>query len=144
MWHCPKCDEKVEESFEVCWSCGTTRDGLEDPTFLTADEEGPIEEPPVDLDGPFDDPLADFAGTPMPELVECYMASNVIEAKFIADQLMEQGIPAVADHHDNNMSLGGMKSEMWGYGPKVRIRPEDAPRAQAWLAKYEERRKARP
>jgi hypothetical protein len=44
-----------------------------------------------------DDPLADFAGTPMPDLVECYMASDRIEAKFVADQLMEQGIPAIAD-----------------------------------------------
>jgi len=33
----------------------------------------------------------------MPDLVECYMASNTIEAKFVADQLMEQGIPAIAD-----------------------------------------------
>ena len=47
-----------------------------------------------------DDPLADFAGTPMPALVECYMAGNTIEAKFIADQLMEQGIPAIADRFE--------------------------------------------
>jgi hypothetical protein len=31
---------------------------------------------------------------------------------------------------------------MWGYGPKVRVRPKDLPRAQAWLEAYELRRKS--
>jgi hypothetical protein len=42
MWRCPKCRSKVDDSFEVCWSCGTTADGIEDPTFVTADEADPI------------------------------------------------------------------------------------------------------
>jgi hypothetical protein len=141
MWRCPRCETRVDDEFEVCWACGTSADGVEDPTFLTADEEGPIEEPPIDTEGPMEDPLADFAGTPMPELVECFMASNTIEAKFVADQLIEQGIPAVADHHDNNLWLGGWKPTMWGYGPKVRVRPEDLARAEEWLKGYRERRK---
>ena len=33
MWECKKCHESVEESFEVCWNCGTSRDGIEDPDF---------------------------------------------------------------------------------------------------------------
>jgi hypothetical protein len=32
---------------------------------------------------------------------------------------------------------------MWGYGPKVRVRSDDLPRAQAWLKAYEQRRKSR-
>jgi len=33
MWECLKCGEHVEDSFDVCWACGTSRDGIEDPTF---------------------------------------------------------------------------------------------------------------
>lgn len=45
MWKCQKCHEKQEESFEVCWSCGTSKEGVEDPTFARADEgEQPSED----------------------------------------------------------------------------------------------------
>ncbi len=67
----------------------------------------------------------------MPALVERYMAGNTIEAKFIADQLMEQGIPAIADKIDINLTMGGYQPQMWGYGPKDRVREDDLPRAQA-------------
>ncbi len=133
MWRCPKCRSKVEDSFDVCWSCGTTPDGVEDPDFITADDAEAIEEPTSELDPEqgFDDPLADFAGTPVPDLVACYMSSSTVEAKFIADRLMEEGIPAIADRQDINMVMGGLNPQMWGYGPKIRVRAEDLPRAQA-------------
>jgi hypothetical protein len=143
MWRCPKCHSKVADSFEVCWSCGTTRDGIEDPDFVTADSAGPIEDEEIPDATAFDDPRADFAGTPLPDLVECFMAENVVEAKFVADQLMEQGIPAIADKIDINMVMGGFKPAMWGYGPKVRVRQDDLFRAQAWLKAYQHRRKDR-
>jgi hypothetical protein len=38
MWQCQKCHEQVEDSFEVCWSCGTSKDGQEDRSFRRADE----------------------------------------------------------------------------------------------------------
>ena len=113
MWRCPKCRSKVDDSFEVCWSCGTTADGIEDPNFVTADEADPIPDEKIPEGTEVDDPLADFAGTPMPALVECYMAGNTIEAKFIADQLMEQGIPAIADKIDTNtMPIGTIQVEL--------------------------------
>src|SRR3954451_4209393 len=137
MWKCPKCRSKVDDSFEVCWSCGTTPDGVEDPDFVTADETDPIDGAPAARNDDLDDPLDDFAGTPWPELVECFMAANTIEAKFVADQLTGEGIPAIADRQDINMVMGGLQPQMWGYGPKVRIRPKDLARAQAWLEAYE-------
>jgi hypothetical protein len=143
MWTCPKCESKVDNSFDICWSCGTTPEGVEDPEFITADESDPIEDSPGDLKSDFDDSLEDFAGTPLPDLVECYMAGSTIEAKFVADRLMEEGIPALADRQDINMIMGGLQPQMWGYGPKVRIRPEDLPRARIWLADYEQRRKSK-
>jgi hypothetical protein len=39
--------------------------------------------------------------------------------------------------------MGGWRPTMWGYGPKVRVRPEDLSRAQAWLKSYEERKKSK-
>jgi hypothetical protein len=33
MWQCPKCGNPVEDNFDVCWSCGTSRGGVEDPAF---------------------------------------------------------------------------------------------------------------
>jgi hypothetical protein len=143
MWECPKCQSKVDDSFEVCWSCGTTIDGIEDPDFVTADDAEPIKDPVTDEEPELDDSLEDFAGVPIPDLVECYMASNTIEAKLIADQLMQQGIPAIADKTDVNFVMGGFQPQLWGYGPKVRVRPEDLPRAQAWLKMYEQLRKSR-
>jgi hypothetical protein len=143
MWQCPKCHSKVDDSFDVCWSCGTTSDGIEDPDFVTADDAEPIRDEELPEGAEVDDPLADFAGTPMPDLVECFMANNTIEAKFVADQLMEQGIPAIADKIDVNLLMGGFQPTLWGYGPKVRVRRDDLPKAQAWLKFYEQRRKAR-
>ena len=64
MWTCPKCGTKVDPSFEVCWACGTTQEGVEDPTFRLADAPptagSPEEESPLDLDMPVGD-------APLPE-----------------------------------------------------------------------------
>jgi hypothetical protein len=41
IWTCPKCASPVTHEFAVCWNCGTTRDGVEDPSFaaLVAKED---------------------------------------------------------------------------------------------------------
>lgn len=143
MWTCSRCQSEVEDSFEVCWSCGTSIDGVEDPDFVNADEYAPIPDEPVDVEALADDPLADFAGMPFPELAECYMAENVVEAKFVADRLMENGIPAVAGDVDMNMMLGGFQPRQWGYGPRVRVRRDDLPKALAWIDDYRRLRKER-
>ena len=33
MWKCPKCRERIEDAFDVCWNCGTSQSGVEDPDF---------------------------------------------------------------------------------------------------------------
>jgi hypothetical protein len=33
MWSCPQCGEEVEDNFEICWACGTSPDGVPDPSF---------------------------------------------------------------------------------------------------------------
>jgi hypothetical protein len=42
MWPCLKCREKVADSFDLCWNCGTSRDGTEDPSFRRADSVDPV------------------------------------------------------------------------------------------------------
>ena len=38
MWECMKCSEQLEDSFDVCWNCGTSRDGTNDPDFRKVDD----------------------------------------------------------------------------------------------------------
>jgi len=33
MWRCKKCGEDIEDLFDACWACGTSREGVEDPLF---------------------------------------------------------------------------------------------------------------
>jgi len=140
MWRCPSCRKEVDDSFEVCWACGTTSDGIEDPNFVTADEADRIDDEVAEKKPKFDDGLDDFAGTLIPDLVECYTASNITEAAFIANQLEERGIQAVAESRDANLDDGLWNPEN---GPKVRVRPEDLYRAQTWLKAYEQRCRSR-
>ena len=39
MWKCPKCRERLDDGFDVCWNCGTSHDGVEDPEFERADDD---------------------------------------------------------------------------------------------------------
>ncbi len=39
MWKCPQCDESLRDSFEVCWNCGTSKDGVRDPDFASLKEQ---------------------------------------------------------------------------------------------------------
>lgn len=41
MWKCPHCGEQVDHNFELCWNCGTTRDGSE-RVDVTPESEGQI------------------------------------------------------------------------------------------------------
>lgn len=137
MWTCPKCGTKVDPSFEVCWECGTTPDGVEDPTFLQAKDEG-ASESPLDTempegDGPLPEPTSDSAG----ELVECYWALDLMQAKFLADRLSEDGIPAVSDTDDMHDALGSQSSH-----PRVFVRASDLPRARLWLEEFDRKNQA--
>lgn len=45
-WTCGRCGVSVTETFDACWKCGTTRDGLEDADFVTESPEDVEEELP--------------------------------------------------------------------------------------------------
>jgi hypothetical protein len=44
MWRCQKCGEDIEDSFDVCWNCGTSKEGVEDLAFRA--EEDVVETEP--------------------------------------------------------------------------------------------------
>ena len=133
MWTCPKCAAKVDPSFEVCWQCGTTPEGVEDPSFVVADDAEPIMDPPVN---PALESTTGSALMPGADLVECYQALSLMEASFLANQLSDQGIPAVSDQQDLQDALG-----TWGGNPRVYVRAEDLTRARIWLESYDAHRK---
>lgn len=37
MWQCAKCRKDLEDRLDVCWNCGTLKNGVEDPGFCKAD-----------------------------------------------------------------------------------------------------------
>ena len=38
MWFCQHCNERVDDTFDVCWNCGTARDGKRDEAFKPAED----------------------------------------------------------------------------------------------------------
>ena len=135
MWTCPKCQSKVDPSFEVCWNCGTSAEGVEDPTFVKADDAGPIEADPLVPELDIREDKAATGDLPEPlrgDLVEAYGALDLMEANFLTGQLNQAGIQAVADTHDFHETLGTMEG-----GPRIWVRADDLPRARAWLEAYD-------
>jgi outer membrane protein assembly factor BamB len=44
MWECRKCREHHEDWFAVCWNCGTSREGVEDPDFVPLTDGPSVQE----------------------------------------------------------------------------------------------------
>lgn len=137
MWICPKCSASVEPSFEVCWACGTTVDGVEDPTFVTADDAAAIEDRPAVP--PVGSALEPELPEPPLELVECYRARDSAEAKFLVDRLAEIGIMAIT----NGIHMGNTEYVIPIFSPRIEVRVEDYERSRGFINDYELRKKAR-
>jgi hypothetical protein len=107
MWTCPKCSKKVDDSFEICWACGTTVDGIEDPEFL--------EERVFDKQAP-SGPEAEVAPESLVTLIKCTGAG---QAHAIRVRLEAEGIPVfLFDEFTINMdwllsnAIGGVKVQV--------------------------------
>ncbi|SRR5258707_1203120 len=60
MWQCTKCRESIEDSFDVCWNCGTSKQGEEDPSFQKElDSATTINAPTVELRPSTSSPIAE-------------------------------------------------------------------------------------
>jgi len=135
MWTCQHCATKVDPAFDVCWNCGASAEGVQDPTFVPADAAGPIADPIADGEPSLG--VSERWDAPSPDLIACYQALTLMEAKFLSDQLNERGIPAICDAQDLQDALG-----TWQGNPKVYVRQDDLERAREWLATYDEHRKS--
>jgi hypothetical protein len=139
MWNCPKCSTKVDQDFDICWNCGTSKEGIEDPSFVPADQAEPISDPMYDrvLEVPAetDEVAGTFRFGPEDDLVEAYQAFSLMESKFLADQLTANGIPAMSDTQDMQDFMGTMDGN-----PRVWVRRQDFDAARMWLATYEQKR----
>lgn len=49
MWSCANCGAEVTDKFDICWGCGTSREGVKDPSFRT-EEDGIITEEEFEAD----------------------------------------------------------------------------------------------
>lgn len=144
MWDCPKCAESVDDDFDICWQCGTDRHGNEDQEFTRAEDTEAIFDPAEDQDlKPLPD-LDDEFGEGLSDVVICHSALDIIEARFVADQLRRIGIPAISDKQ-NHIYGPGVASfgSIWGNGPKVRVRPQDLTRALTWVEGFKAKRQER-
>ena len=141
MWICSKCGGGVEAAFDVCWRCGTTYQGEEDPDFVTADESPPIEDPTDYLRLEVGKSTeGELPGPPL-EPVSCFEGNSLIEAKFVADELAAEEIPATLQ---NNLGAGEAPAGLYTIYPcRVMVRAEDLPRARSLIEGYLERRRAR-
>jgi len=143
MWNCMKCGTKVEHSFDVCCKCGTSYSGEEDLNFVRADEAGPIDarwDYPGMKTGK--DKLDKELPEPPADLVECFATSDLMEAQFVANGLVGEGIPATLLNENHGGASAGFG--MLLYPPSVVVHAEDWPRAQAWIEHYRLRRRGQP
>jgi Putative prokaryotic signal transducing protein len=81
MWKCSKCGQKVDDSYEICWACGTTVDGVENPHFL--EEVNWSKEKPAG-------PESDVAPESLVTLTKCSLPP---QAHAIRVRLESEGIP---------------------------------------------------
>ena len=42
MWQCVQCTEKVDDSLDVCWNCGTGQDGNRDPSIQGVSDDSDV------------------------------------------------------------------------------------------------------
>jgi hypothetical protein len=82
MWKCPKCGKKVDDAFEICWACGTTVDGVENPGFLDEGNLGQASSQPE-------------PGVPFDNLVTLIKCSLPGQAQAIRVHLESEGIPVI-------------------------------------------------
>ncbi len=133
-WTCLKCCEIVDDECEVCWICGTTREGVEDPGFVTADEAGPIYDPlrdrrPDSIPAPVEE-----LPEPPASLVVLYASRDIVTVRHIAEQLQLMGLPAIT----------GESFHVYSGGSSVLVRETDLEVAREWLGVFLRKRRQRP
>ena len=131
MWSCPNCRSKVDDSLEVCGSCGASRAGDEYPSLPDAGGVGSI--PAVPGTDPVIEPQGDLR-----ELVECYSTRDHTDAALMARYLEDRGIAVRLTREPRALT-----SQLMFEAGRVLIRPKDVPHASRLLRRIERRRARR-
>ena len=121
MWTCSKCREKIEDEFDVCWSCGTTRDGNANPEFVP-EQEGVMGDQAY---------MAQQVAQREENLVTVANFGNAPEAHMVRSRLEAEGIHAFV--------MRDMAATVWGFvnsldGVQLQVPEKDAARARIVLA----------
>lgn len=121
MWTCPKCRESVEDDFEVCWSCGSNREGVVSPDFVP-EQEGILSEATYQ---------AEQAALPQSDLLTVGLFPSAAEAHMARSLLEAEGIHAVV--------MDELANVAWGFknpldAVPLQVTAKDADRARAILA----------
>jgi hypothetical protein len=121
MWMCSKCREEVDDDFEVCWNCGTTREGEEDATFRP------------DVEGVMDDKTyaQDLAARQDEQFVTVAVFGNAPEAHMVRSRLEAEGIRAYVMDELATTTLGFLTPPD---GIPLQVAERDAARARSILA----------
>jgi hypothetical protein len=141
MWHCPACNEALDDAFDVCWNCGTDRVGLADPLFRRATDDastpnsGPEDEISDGDSDTADQPPAAKNTTDRTKILELCSAADVVEANAIADVLEAAGIRVSIVGDALQGSAGGTPLGE-ATSPRLWISSEDLQRAMEALAEY--------
>lgn len=107
MWTCPNCKIEVEPDFDVCWSCGTSRDGAVDPDF-NPEAEGIMDEEAYKVE---------VAARRQESLVTIASFLSAAEAHLLRSHLEAEGIRAYVTEEQTSdwlipRGLGGGKLEV--------------------------------
>jgi hypothetical protein len=143
MWHCPACNEALDDAFDVCWNCGTDRDGLADPLFRRATDDasnlgsgpGPEDELAEMDSDTADQPTPAKNAADRTKILELCSAADIVEANAIADVLEEAGIRVSIVGDALQGSAGGTPLGE-ATSPRLWISSEDLLRAREALAAY--------
>ena|SRR5947209_7117107 len=140
MWTCSHCGENLKDSFQVCWSCGTTKDGILDPHFHDQEGVGAAPENQA-LEDVFVD--TDQEAERMITIARCSLAA---QAHAMRVQLEAAGIPVFLGD-ELTIAMDWLLSNAIG-GVKVQVPERYAERATQVLEKFsqsiEEERRLEP
>jgi hypothetical protein len=121
MWTCSKCREEVDDDFDVCWSCGTTREGVQNTDF-NPDLEGIIGA---------DAYRAQREAVQYEDLVTVATFADAPEAHMARSRLESQGITAFIMDELAGSTLGLFPARS---GIRLQVAEKDAVRAHTLLA----------
>ncbi len=124
-WACPKCRTLVEGEFEVCWRCGTSNIGIEDPDFRRVADvaSAPSKRSPL----PDGEPESGAISAPpgMPPDRRCTACGEALRPI----QLVDTGGRSVSDHQElSYAAIGALTGGFFGDPVEGVIRAQLCPR----------------